>query len=321
MLKSKYIFFTISVFFIIVSSVVKANTANDLRRAEKLLISQNYKKSFNLYQRIATEDKEPIAQFSLALFYDYGWGRVKDIKKACHWYKKASQHDIPAAANAYADCLVKGSLGSVNYAKAALWYEKAGKLGIHFSYCHLGDLFINGQGVEKNIKKGLSLCEGAANKGSIPAMLHIGEYYLSHDTKTSHQSAFHWFTTAASYRSAKAEYYLGQMTRDGLANPQDNYTALYWFERAASKGYKQAYFPTATHYFHAPKDPETGFLSATNLAKAYLWLSASKKTVLTEAQKDLAQSMLNEVLTVMPKSWITDLNEKVNIHLDKFPPL
>ena len=316
MFKSK-LFFLLCFFLSI--SAVKANTDNDLRRADKLLLNKNYGESFHLYQRLAKENEVPRAQFSLALFYDYGWGQNKDVKNACKWYKKAAKNAIPAAADAYAECLVKGSLGSVDFTEAALWYSKAAELGLYYSYCRLGDLYINGQGVEKNTSKGLGLCKKAAKQGSVPAMLHLGEYFLKAKTVLSNKSALHWFTTAASYRSAEADYKLG-LIHDSLTLYKDHYAALHWFEKSASKGHEPAYLPTATLYFNAPKDLHSGFLSETNLAKAYLWLSASNNVLLTEKQKILTQNMLNEVLAVMPQSWIKDLDNKVKSHLNRFPP-
>jgi TPR repeat protein len=300
-------------------SVTQASTANEMSKAQKLLSNKDYDKSFVLYQGIAKKTNEPLAQFTLALFYDYGWGRSKNQHKACQWYEKAAKNEIPAAAAALGRCLETGSLGKVNYIKAAVWYEKSAKLGLHFSLCHLGDLYINGFGVDKNVNKGIDYCKSSAAQGSIPAMLHLGEYYLADNSTQSNKSALHWFTTAASYRSAEAEYQLGLMSRDGLGLIKNRYTALNWFEKSASKGYTPAYFPTASHYFNTKNDSNTGFWSKQNLAKSYLWLSASKRSALDDQQEVMVDNMLQKILTVMPEPWLADLDKKVIDHFNKYP--
>ena len=74
-----------------------------------------------------------------------------------------------------------------------------------------------------------------------------------------------------------------KILRDGLGQPRALPTARHWFETAASQKYQPAYLPTGELYFNGPADPNTGGLSANDLAKTYLWLSAASRTVATSA--------------------------------------
>lgn len=86
-----------------------------------------------------------------------------------------------------------------------------------------------------------------------------------------------WLSTAAQGNAPEAQYYLGVMLRDGMGRPKAPEAARFCFERAASRGYGPAYFPTGELYFNSPVNPNTGTLPAHDLAKAYLWVSAASR--------------------------------------------
>ena len=291
---------------------------SEVRHAQKLLADGNYESAFEEYQRVAEEEDNPLAKLSIALFYDYGWDRPEDPVKACQWYEQAAQGNIPVAADALGRCLSEGIHREVDYAQAAVWYQKAADLGHHYSLCHLGALYIAGQGVEKDPKKGLDLCQQSADQGSVPAMLRLGNFYLQEKEVLDDQAALHWLTTAASYHSAEAEYKLGVLLRDGRGIDKDPLVARSWFEQAASQGHVPAYFETAKLYYNAPADPETGLWTENDLAKAYMWLSATLKSSKDAEQQKLASEMMQKVLEVMPETWTADLDAKVDAHLQQY---
>jgi hypothetical protein len=57
---------------------------------------------------------------------------------------------------------------------------------------------------------------------------------------------------------------------------------------------------------------------AANLAKSYLWLSATQRQSHHENELQAAANMLEKVLQVMPAGWQTDLDQKVTQHLQKY---
>jgi uncharacterized protein len=303
-------------------SPLHAAAAGDvsLREPQKALAAGDWKKAFSGYSQAALERNNPLAQFNLALFYHYGWGRPADPVAACRWLGKAAQGLIPAAVHFYAECLQKGVSQPPDPSGAAAWYEKGAELGYFPSFCALGKLYLTGEGVPKDPAKGVALCQQAADRDIPSAQIQMGLFYLEGDPSIrSFDRAYQWFLAAAQKNEPVAYHYLGLMERDGLGRRKAAEKARYWFESAASKGYLPSYFPTACLYYHAPVDPETNKLPADDLARAYLWLSATLKRSADGEERRKASEMLENVLRIMPKSWIPTLEEKLSQHLAAFP--
>ena len=306
------------IFLLAASCTSGTDISREVQQAQKLLASGNYTKAFAEYQRVASEHDNALAKMSIALFYDNGWGRPVDRVKACEWYEQAAKGDIPVAADALGRCLAEGIHRDVDHAQAAVWYQKAADLGHHYSLCHLGALYISGLGVDKNPTKGLELCQQSADQGSVPAMLRLADFYLNENEVRDDKAALHWFTTAASYQSVEAQYHLGVMLRDGKGINSNPMVARAWFEEAASNGHVPAYFETAKLYFTAPTNPETGLWHENDLAKAYMWLSATLQRTEDAEQRRQAEEMMTRVRDVMPETWAAELDTKVDAHLQQY---
>lgn len=151
---------------------------------------------------------------------------------------------------------------------------------------------MHGKGIAKDLQKALGYCRQVAETGSIPAELQMGQFYLHGDESIQDiQNAASWLEQAAHKGSLEASFQLG-ITNLSFAN--DPKHALYWFETAASQGYTPAYYPTAKLYFEAPVSDETGLPTEDNLAKAYLWLSATKAQPTIEDELKNAIEMLEK---------------------------
>jgi TPR repeat protein len=306
----------ISLVYGVAQTSAAGDFAGELREAQQALKEGKYDTAFAAYRVAAEEKNNPLAQFTLALFYQNGWGRKADPVAACQWQEKAAHGAIPAACHYYAECLEKGVHRPADPAAAAAWYEKAVELGHSGSLCSLARLYMTGQGVPKDPAKGLLLCRKATENGLLPAEIQMGRFYLEGPAEIRDPvRAYQWFSAAAQQNAAEAQYYLGVLERDGLDRPKAPEKALFWFESAAAQGYLPAYYPTAELYFTAPVDPETKKLSAENLAKAYLWLSATVQRSENSQEKKNAAEMLSIVRRTMPASWGTALDEKVAQHL------
>ncbi len=298
----------------------KPDMSTELKNAQELLSKGEYDKAFAEYRRFADEQNNPLAQFTLGLFFQYGWGRSVDPVAACGWFEKAARSDIPAAAHFFADCLAKGVDRPTDPAGAAAWYEKAAALGHYISLCSLAELHMTGSGVPKDPARGLTLCRQAAEKKVPAAQVRTGLFLLEGDPSIRNlDEAFKWFSVAAQRGAPEAQYYLGVMLRDGLGRPKAPETARFWFESAASQGYAPAYFPAGELYFYSPVDPDTGNLQAHELAKAYLWLSAASRRTKDHKELKRIEDLLVKILEIMPASWRPDLDAKVNAHLAAYP--
>lgn len=175
---------------------------------------------------------------------------------------------------------------------------------------------MTGHGVPKNPAKGLALCRSIADQGIVPAMTRTGRFYFEGDAgPPDFDAAFTWFARAARNKSPEAQYYLGRLLRDGLGRPPDPVIARYWFESAAAQGYVSAYFPTAVLYVNAPADPETNTQPAKDVAKAYLWLSATAQRSQDPGELAETAHMLTRLRESIPKTWFPALDATVARHL------
>jgi len=288
-----------------------------LRSAQQALAAGDYKKAYTLFSRHGATN--PLAQFTLGLFYRQGWGRPADPARACDWFEKAARKNIPASQQFFGDCLA-GGVGRAPDAKAAEdWYRKAAANGIAYALCSAGEMYIEGKVVAKDARRGLELCAQAAQAESPPAMLRLADHYREGtDVPRDLAAARHWYRLAAERHVREAQYRLGIMLRDGLGGDADPASALFWLETAAGAGYAPAYLPTALLYASAEADPATGMLRPGHLAKVYLWNSAAKARVADPGQQAEVSRIEELVLKVMPPTWRHDLDRQLAAHLASF---
>ncbi len=307
-------------------SLAETDEQKEFKKARHLTSQGQHKDAFSIYLALAEKENNALAQFNTGLNYQNGWGRPEDPVSACQWFEKAAARSIPMAQQLSGDCFLQGiHTETPKPETAALWYERASNNGLLSATCLLGKLYLVGTGVDKDRDKGIALCIDAAQKGAITAQLVLADLFF--DGKALEQDyvqARQWYLAAGDKGNPKAHYRLGLMFRDSLGTEQNLLEARRWFESAASKGFLAAYYPTAHLYFHAsdvhpPGDQTTGGQwTEKELAKAYLWISASlvRETNLNQVNK--LNSMLEEVKQVIPYTWYTALDKKVKNHLAGF---
>lgn len=287
-----------------------------MSEAQSALADGDYEKAFAAYRDAATNDKNALAQFSLGLFYQNGWGRASDKTAACQWFEKAAQGGIPAAQHLTGICFEEGSHRPADPAQAALWYQKAAQAGHLNSYCHLGNLMMIGNGIAKDPEKALALCHPAALQGSVTAQIWMGKFYLQGDPAIRNiPEAYRWFATAAQKQAPEALYYLGMIMQQSTPEEYPAEKTRLMFEQAAAHKYVPAYFQAGKHFYHAEPDPETGRLSAEHLAKAYLWISAAIRQSNDTEEVAAARAIRQQILAVMPQTWLAELDRKVTQHM------
>ena len=288
----------------------------DLKSAQALLASGDYANAFSKYHAAAVNGNHPLAQFTLALFYQNGWGRAADRKTACQWFEQAAQNGIPAAQHMTGLCVEEGLHRPADPAAAAQWFHKAAQAGHLNSYCHLGNLMMTGNGMSKDPIQALELCRSAALQGSVPAQIWMGKFYLYGDPSVRDpQEAYPWFLAAAQKQSAEAFYHLGMMLAQGMISGHDAAQTRQLFEQAAALKYVPAYFQAGKHFFTAEPEAATGLLSAEHLAKAYVWTSAAIRQSNDVKEVTAARAMRQQILAVIPAAWLAELDRKVAQHL------
>lgn len=312
----------LSLFFLLLAGHGLACAAPDqdwarrLATAQAALAARDYPTAYTRYQKQAKDN--PLAQFTLGLFYREGWGRDKNPVAACGWFEKAAGKHIPAAEHFWGDCLAQGIGRAVDIPGALAWYDKAATHGHLISWCAAADYYIQGKGVDRDAARGLALCTQAAQANSPPAMLKVADYHRNGGTVPQDlPTARYWYQQAAERQIAEAQYRLGVMLAQGEGGAPDPEAALFWIESAASAGYAPAYLPTAILYANAPVQADTGALAPEHLAKIYLWNSAAKARATDPAQLAEIARIESMVLAIMPAAWYPDLDKKVAEHLSK----
>lgn len=293
----------------------KSITAAGLSEAQRLLSEGQYQDSLSEYRKHA--DHDPLAQFSVGLFYQQGWYVNRDSQAACEWFGKAAKGKIPTTQYFYARCMLDGPLKK-NAQKAAHWFQQAIEGGYFAALCDLGQLYMRGDGVEKDIAKGEALCYEAAMKSAIDAQIFLGLFYSSGEfVDKDEQKSLHWLTIAAKKGHPKAQYQLAKMFQEGNGTPRDPNKAVFWYESAASQGYALAYYDTAILYYELAFAKETEKPESSLLAKNYLWLSAALAKEMRAVKRQQLKKRLTQVDKVMPATWRPDLDKKVQMHLSK----
>lgn len=295
----------------------KQDYAQSLGDAQAALAAGDYATAYQRYLQAA--DTNPLAQFTVALFHENGWGRPRDHEAACNWYARAAAHHIPAAMHFTAECLMRTPDKPGNAEQAFQLYLDAAKAGHFISLCNAGEQLIRGKGVKKDVQQGLALCTQAAQANSPPAMLGMGNYLRDDpDVPRNLPAAREWYRNAAERNMAEAQYKLAIMLAQGEGGAPDLDQALRWMEQAAAGGYVPAYLPTAVLYANLAPEKETGQPGAAHLAKVYLWSSAAKARLADPALREQAGKLLAQAVALMPAAWRPELDRKVAEHLAKF---
>ena len=292
------------------------DTRDELAQAQQWLADGQYEKAYQAFLHQAEARDNPLAQFTLGLFHQLGWGIAIDAKRACRWYEKAAHKGIPAASHFLGDCYQNGTHRPIDYSAAIRWYREAAEAGHTVSLCSIAALMMDGKGISRDPQQALNLCQQAALGDSIPAQLQLGQFYLHGDESIQDSlQAIKWFNYAAERGSLEAYYHLGKIFE---IRYNDTEKALNWYEMAAGQGFLPAYYPTARLYFNAPVDGETQLPTAENLAKAYMWLSATLRLPSKPDETETVEKMLADVEAIMPPAWKAELDQKVMQHLETF---
>jgi TPR repeat protein len=291
--------------------------ARELGAAYARLDQRDYARAYALFQRHAAGN--PLAQFTLGLFHQNGWGRPVNADLACAWFAKAAPRRIPAAQHLHGDCLMRDAARPGNAEAALASYLDAAKGSHYISLCSAAELLIHGRGVPRDVPRGLALCTQGAQSNAPPAMLRLA-LFLSDDAGVPPDlaQARGWFERAAKAGLTEARFRLAIMQSQGDGGEADRDAALTGMETLAAEGYVAAYLPTAVLYAHLPPQPDTGALSAEQLAKVYLWASAAKASLRDAARLASTEQLLASVLAIMPPEWRPELDRKVDAHLAKF---
>ncbi|RUO95343.1 hypothetical protein BC936DRAFT_144352 [Jimgerdemannia flammicorona] len=180
--------------------------------------TQNFRQALSLLARAAREANEecPHPSYVLGLILASDYPKI-DIPR---------EHVIPDDSEALRNI---GRAAELGYTPAL------NKLGQYYEYGMAG--------LEPDPWKSLQYYEQAAERGDPEAMLSLSGWYMSGAEgcfEKNEPLAFKWCDKAAKKGMAKAEFALGYYYEVGIGVQSDVHRAIEHYNRAASKGYRNA---------------------------------------------------------------------------------
>ncbi len=128
--------------------------------------------------------------------------------------------------------------------------------------CDLAWCYYDGSGVKKDALHALQLFEEAARRGSTDAMCYAAEYY--EEGARDYGRAFYWYEKAAQKNYKPAFFTVGVWYYYGQGVEYDPMKAYYWFKKGADTGSAGSMYYIAVLY-------DNGEGVAQDFSKSYRW--------------------------------------------------
>ncbi|MDO6564271.1 hypothetical protein Q4488_12825 [Amphritea sp. 1_MG-2023] len=236
---------------------------------------------------------DPQAAFILARLYSLGIeGKGADWEKVVEWLTISAAGDHAEAAYNLAIAYETGKGVAVNVRQALKYYRQSVTLGNPKAMRNLARLYEQGEGVELDINRAFLLYQQSAEAGLPDSQMKTGLMLLHGEGVTKDlMTARRWIEKSAQSGYLKAQLGLGVMLMD--VEPSQ---AVYWYQRALSKGSAYAAHNLALAYFEGRSVP-LDLLRALAYADASLELGDLKTQVLYDRiltriqQQDAAQTL------------------------------
>jgi hypothetical protein len=123
-------------------------------------VAQNYAEAARLFQA-AAEHGYAIAQYNLAICYRHGQGVLKDDGEAFRWSRAAAEQGMAKAQTFVASCYEEATGVVRDAEKAAKWYRRAAEQGVVKAQLQLGLLLVQPRSGESKVQRTANLYEMA----------------------------------------------------------------------------------------------------------------------------------------------------------------
>ena len=204
-------------------------------------------KDYKITHEINKEDDGWIYRL-IDMYKDTG-NREQDFKTAYNYYSENAEKG---------DYEVKCNLGVMyrmgkgvkrDYQKALYWFTKASEHGYERANFHIGMMYENGDGVKKNYLKAI-------------------DYFMVAGVHSEYiKNKIEKYKTEAEVGDGKFQYKLGLIYENGIGIRKNSKSAIYWYEKAASNGIRDANNRLACLYYC--KHDEESFEKAFDLLKKH----------------------------------------------------
>ena len=268
-----------------------------------------YIKALPLLEQFANNGNG-LAMFTLGLAYELEWGVPLNTSLACDWFEKAAKLTVPMGQYKLGQCWLMQSWRGVNQDNARAAFHQALDSGVWTAATALGEMLWADESTRQSAFEHFQL---ASSKGDVKASLLLAKlFFHGQYVNQNFPLALQYFSYSAPDNQPVAAWYMGTMYDAGLGVEPNVQKAMYWYEVAASQGYKEATLPLAALYFRLSTQDATN--EEKWLAKTYLWASVASQVT----QEKSALMLMNRVQQEIPSAWAAKLDEQVNHHLDTY---
>ncbi|MET2898745.1 tetratricopeptide repeat protein [Vibrio rotiferianus] len=302
-------------------SITHANTQNtspSMASAQQYMNANELDQAYLIYSKHG-ELGDPLAQFTLGLFHENGWGKLaSDMTLACYYFYEASKQHIPQALKKVGDCIASQTL-SLQIKKEShpnYWYKKAYENGIYEAACDLGRLYLGSDWQGFDLDEAIRWCHLAAEKKALNAQVTLGDIYASRTLSSYNiEKAEFWYQQAVNGDSGIAAFKLAKLylsLAQNAEHPEKFYRhATLMMEQASSLKHAAAYSRTAVLYWNEAQLSE-GEQASERLAKSYVWAKVAYRDNPTTTNA----LNLQTIQSVVPKTWFKELDDKVEQFLE-----
>ncbi|MBI3451590.1 MAG: sel1 repeat family protein [Rhodospirillales bacterium] len=131
------------------------------------------------WYRMAAENKNAEAQFTLANAYAFGRGVPQDTKEAFTWLRRAANNNHIPAMLGLASLYDGGRGVAKNPAAATQWIRRAADRGNLWAIYHYGERLENGKGIQANPDEAMTWFRRAAESGYADAIHRVSQFWLN----------------------------------------------------------------------------------------------------------------------------------------------
>jgi TPR repeat protein len=104
----------------------------------------DYRAAFEQLITAADAGNDGYALYNLGIMYLKGWYVARDPRQALHYFKRALERGVGAAANAIGVLAAHGEALPGDFTAAARWFEKGANMSDTDSIFNMGTLYLHG---------------------------------------------------------------------------------------------------------------------------------------------------------------------------------
>jgi TPR repeat protein len=157
----------------------------------------NYVAALVEFQSLADQG-DAVAQYNLAVMYEYGQGVPQAYALAAMWYWRSAEQGTDLAQYNLGVLYEKGHGVPRDFIKSVEWYTRAAQQGLDLAQYNLGVMYEKGRGVPRDLATAIEWYRKAARQGDADAQNNLGDmYYFGNGVPQNYLLAHMWYNLAS----------------------------------------------------------------------------------------------------------------------------